>query len=71
MDPIFQKRYKYFVIAQIIAIQAGFSYILFGNAMIKIPSEYQWMLGLFSGIMRDFFLSVVLNFSSKSLGTPP
>ena len=68
MDPKFKKRYMYFIISQIISIQAGFSYILFGNGMIKIPSEYQWMLGLFSGVIRDFFVSLIIKSSRKSLG---
>ena len=68
MDPKFKKRYMYHIISHIISIQAGFSYILFGNGMIKIPSEYQWMLGLFSGIMRDFFVHFMVKSSIKSLG---
>ena len=37
--------------------------------MIKIPSEYQWMLGLSSGFMRDFFVRFMIPKSSiKSLG---
>ena len=68
MDPKFKTRYMYFIISQIISIQAGFSYILFGNGMIKIPSEYQWMLGLFSGVIRDFFVHLIIKSSRKSLG---
>ena len=36
--------------------------------MIKIPSEYQWMLGLFSGVIRDFFVHLIIKSSRKSLG---
>ena len=59
MDPKFKKRFMYFIISQIIQIQAAFSYILFGYGMIKIPSEYQWMLGLSSGLIREFFVSLI------------
>ena len=68
MDPKFKKRFMYFIISQIIQIQAAFSYILFGYGMIKIPSEYQWMLGLSSGLIREFFVSLIKKSSLKSLG---
>ena len=68
MDPIFKKRFMYFIISQIIQLQAAFSYILFGNGMVNIPSEYKWMLGLFSGIMKDFFIYLIVKSSLKSLG---
>ena len=68
MDPIFKKRFMYFIISQIIQLQAAFSYILFANGMVNIPSEYQWMLGLFSGIMKDFFIYLIVKSSLKSLG---
>ena len=68
MDPKFKKRYMYFIISQIISIQAGFSYIMFGYGMIKIKPEYQWILGLSSGIMREFFVFFIQKTSLKSLG---
>ena len=68
MDPKFKKRYMYFIISQIISIQAGFSYIMFGYGMIKIKPEYQWILGLSSGIMREFFVFFIKKTSLKSLG---
>ena len=68
MDPKFKKRFMYFIISEIIMIQAAFSYILFGYGMIKISPEYQWMLGLSSGIIRDFFVFLIQKSSLKSLG---
>ena len=68
MDPIFKQRFKYFIISQIVTAQAAFTYVFFGNAMIKIPLEYQWILALLSGFIRELFTILLLKCSLKSLG---
>ena len=68
MDPIFKKRFMYFLISHQVQMMAAFSYIILGNAMINIPLEYHWILALFSGVVREFFVSLIVRCASKSLG---
>ena len=54
--PGFGKRFLWFVTCDLMQMAAKFTYAAYGIGFAIVPSEYQWMLGLASPLLRELFI---------------
>ena len=68
-DPIFQKRFGYFIGSEFATVVFVGVYVILGVGFLIIPLRYQWMLGLACPIFRQIFSWALFKLVSKAAGT--
>ena len=66
-DPIFQKRFGYFIGSEFATVVFVGVYVILGVGFLIIPLDYQWMLGLACPIFRQIFSWALFKLVSKAL----
>ena len=68
-DKKFRKRYAWFFLTQLTGLLIAILYQIWTTAFIKVPQEYQWVLGLLTPIIvKDIFVWALDTLSSKATG---
>ena len=68
-DKQFRKRYAWFFLTQLTGLLIAILYQIWTTAFIKVPQDYQWVLGLLTPIIvKDIFVWALDNLSSRATG---
>ena len=68
-DKQFRKRYAWFFLTQLTGLVIAILYQIWTTAFIKVPQEYQWVLGLMTPIIgKEIFVWTLNTLSSKATG---
>ena len=63
-----QKKYGWFFLSQCFLLLAAWVYGFFTTAFLNTPSDNQWVLGLISPLVREFFVWMLIKIVFKALG---
>ena len=67
-DSHFKKRFGFFFVSQTLRPITAWSYGFLGTAFLNAPKEYQWMIGIFTPLVRELFVWTLLEVSYKASG---
>ena len=67
-DSHFKKRFGFYFVAQCLRPIAAWLYAFLGTAFLKAPKEYQWIIGIFTPLVRELFVWTLLEVSYKASG---
>ena len=69
IDPIFQKRFVYFLCGEVVIVGVGgWGYVFFSTVFVNMPLEYQWILALICPLVRELFAWILLSVTYKAVG---
>ena len=69
-DPKFKKRFIHFFQSGALRSMAAITYMLLASVFTLVPSEYQWVLGILTPILREFWVWILLKVTYMAAGTP-
>ena len=67
-DKQLQKKFAWFFLSQCSLLLAAWTYGFFTTAFLNTPSDYQWVLGLISPLVRVFFVWILTKIVYQALG---
>ena len=67
-DTSFRRRFAYFLASISLVPLAAWAYSFLGTAFYFFPSQYQWVLALFSPLVRELFLWLVNVLAYRAAG---
>ena len=67
-DSHFKKRFGFYFVAQCLRPITAWLYGFLGTAFLKVPIEYQWIIGIFTPLVRELFVWTLLEVSYKASG---
>ena len=68
-DPKFRKRYGFFLLSGFMRPVAAWSYGMWGNAFVIVPRDYQWIIGVLTPILREFWVWLLLEVTYRAAGS--
>ena len=68
-DKQFRNRYSWFFWSQLTTLAVSWSYNFFTTVFTKVTKKYQWILGLFTPLIKEFFAWSFVKLTSKASGS--
>ena len=68
-DKQFRNRYSWFFWSQLTRLAVSWSYNFFTTIFTKVTKKYQWILGLFTPLIKEFFAWSFVKLTSKASGS--
>ena len=68
-DKQFRNRYSWFFWAQLTRLLVSWSYNFFTTVFTKVTKKYQWILGLFTPLIKELFIWLFVKLTSKASGS--
>ena len=65
-DKQFRNRYFWFILAQLNTLGASWAYNFCQTLFTKVTRKYQWIMGLFTPLIKELFTWSFVKFSSKA-----
>ena len=67
-DSHFKKRFGFYFVAQCLRPITAWLYGFLGTAFLKAPKEYQWIIAIFTPLVREIFVWTLLEVSYRASG---